>query len=64
MAKQKARQVCSECGDTTNLIEHPSYSGDRLCRDCLISFHEITIEELESEIQSHKDEIKTIRKQA
>jgi hypothetical protein len=62
MARKKDKAICSECGDDGNLLEHPSYSGDRLCKECLVSWHESEIDDLESEIRSHKEEVEKINK--
>lgn len=62
MARKKEKAICSECGDECNLLKHPNYSGDRLCKDCLVSWHESEIEDLECEIRSHREEMETIKK--
>jgi len=62
MAKNKNEDICSECGDDSNLLEHPSYSDDRLCKECLVSWHESQIDDLESEIRLHKEEVEKINK--
>lgn len=59
---RKRTAICSECGEKTNVLEHPNYSGDKLCKDCLISWHEAEIDDLESEIRSHREQLETIKK--
>lgn len=48
---------CHECGEKRKdrLVVHPQYSGDRLCVDCRINWHE-------EEIESHEVDLADLYK--
>ena len=50
------KKQCGECGDENDLLEHPNYKEDNLCRECKIEFLEVEAEELESEASSLREE--------
>lgn len=59
--EEKEPVECMECGASEDLKEHPEYSSDSLCLQCLIYHWENKRDEAESEMQAAEEELSNLK---